>query len=96
VAQQKRSEKKARREQQRTERQALAALRWSFDRSVPTEDVAALQLDLAGLLERLVLPEADRPLFIQLMQERLDLPSMMAPLAPALQRAREDRRISSS
>jgi len=48
------------------------------------ESVAYLRLDLPSLMERVILPERDRPVFLSALQERLRIRSLTDPIAPAL------------
>lgn len=48
------------------------------------DSVRFLGLSLETLVKRVVLPEADRPIFTQLMQEQLSLPSWQEPIASRL------------
>jgi hypothetical protein len=48
------------------------------------ESVAHFGLTLEGLLGRVILPERDRPLFVEMMQEKLGLGSTREPIADHL------------
>ncbi len=48
------------------------------------DSVAHFGLTLESLLTRVILPERDRPIFIELMQEKLGLPSVQEPIAEHL------------
>jgi hypothetical protein len=48
------------------------------------EDVIPFGLTMESLLTRVILPERDRPIFIELMQEKLGLSSAQEPIAEHL------------